>query len=156
MMQQIQNYNRKDFDENSFNSQGKIFTDLIARWEREFHDEFKPFYANHLFGNYATMRLVKNCFSSEELMNYGMDGDYDFETNLKIDRNRAEPVVYAIGSGIPENEDEPLFISEDTSFADGVVILKYIPENDGDDDITRPVENDGELIEILIESLEKK
>ena len=112
----------------------------------EFHKEFKPFYANTLLLNYSALQLVQSCFDTSEYKNFGMDGDYDLETNLKIDDHTKKAVVYALGSCIKENEDEPLYLVEDTTMADGMAMLKYIPDNDGDDEVEEPSPTVGEEI----------
>jgi hypothetical protein len=62
-------------------------------------------------------------------------------------------MVYAIGSNMPNREDEPLFLIEDSSYVDGLVILKYVPDDNGEREQTPPVENDGELTEVWVEIL---
>lgn len=133
-MQQLQNFNPSDFDSNGRAKDGSLFTDLMENWEREFYSEFKPIYANYLHGNFRTLQIIQSCFDSEELERWGIDGDYDLETNIKIDDSRKKhvPIVYALGSLLKENEGEPVYLVEDTTMADGVVLLKYKPENDGD------------------------
>ena len=152
-MQQIFNYSKADFDTNGFDKKGKIFTDFIQQWEIEFHNEFKAFFANYLLGNYVTMQLVRSCFDAEDLENFGMDGDHDFETNLKIDKHRKEPVVYAIASELNGNKEEPLFMSEESTMADGMIILKYVPDNDDETETENPSPTVGKRVEVLINKL---
>lgn len=134
MMQQLYNFDKADFDDNGTDFNGKLFTELIADWEVEFNAQFKPFFANRLLANFSAMLLVKNCFEASELENFGIDGDFDLETNFKIDDQAKKAVVYGLGSSIKENEDEPLILVEDSSMADGVVLLKHVPD-DGNEPI---------------------
>lgn len=154
-MQQLQNFNPDDHDENGFTKTGSLFTDLIVGWEREFHQKFKPLYANYLHGNFGTMKIIQNCFDEEELDRFGMDGDYDFETNLEVDaaRKNQVPIVYALGSDLPDNEGEPLYLVEDSSMADGVVLLRYKPEGGDDDEDELPTSGIEEEIEKAIANI---
>jgi hypothetical protein len=156
-MQQLQNFKPSDFDENGYANDGSLFTDLIVKWEQEFHQQFKPFYANYLFGNFGTMRLIQNCFDEEELERFGMDGDYDLETNLEVDAARKDhvPIVYALGSDLPDNKGEPVYLMEDSTLFDGVVLFKYVPDDDNEEGDDNPDQLDELLIEIENEQKER-
>lgn len=152
-MHQIYNYDKACFDKNGFDQKGNIFTDLIKEWELEFYSEFKPFYANHLRGNYATITLIQSCFEAEELGHFGMDGDFDIETNIKMDGKPAKPLVYALECSIRGKEDEPLFLFEDSSISDGVVILKHI--TDDGNEIQPSTPTDEKLVGVPVNKFEQ-
>ncbi|MEI6436616.1 MAG: hypothetical protein WCP32_17450 [Bacteroidota bacterium] len=59
-----------------------------------------------------------------------INGKTDFETNLKIEDHSERHTVYAIGSRF--DIDEPMFLIIDDSMADGMAILKYVPDNDNE------------------------
>lgn len=139
-MQQIYNFKKADFDNNGFDKNGKLFADIIGDWESEFHQEFSPFFANHFYANHSTMKLLQNCFVSDDNEDFGRDGEYDLETNLKIEDFSKRQTTYALGSGIKENEDEPMFLIIDDKISDGMAILKYIPDNDDGED-ENPIES---------------
>lgn len=139
-MQQIYNFNQADFDDDGFNKNGKLFSDTIKDWEVEFNKEFNPFFANHILANNSTMLLLKRCFESTENEDYGMDGEFDFETNLKIETFSQRQTIYALGSDLKGNEDEPLYLVTDDKVSNGTIILKYIPDDDNESpDPTEPV-----------------
>lgn len=159
-MHEIYRFNKNDYDEDGRNkSNGKLFSDTIREWELEFNKKFNPFFSNHIFANYSTMELLENCFVPTGTEDFGIDGQFDFETNLKIDKHNKRDLVYAIDSGI--NEDEPLFLIIDSKVSDGTVILKYIPENDDENNEPEiPVvedENKKVLVKTkTVETIEKK
>ncbi len=129
-MQQIYTYNKPDFDNTGYNNQGKLFSDIIREWEVEFNKEFTPYFANHLIANSSTMRLFESCFKLVENGDFGMDGQFDFETNMKIDAHNKREITYAIGT--EANDDEPLYLVIDNMVSEGKVILKYISDSDGE------------------------
>ncbi len=129
-MQKIYNFKKAGFDYNGFNIDAKLFSDLIREWEVEFNKEFKPFFANYILANNSTMLLLKSCFVSSDTENFGMDGEFDIETNLKIEKYSQRQTIYALSSEL--NEDEPLYLVVDNKVSDGTIILKYIPDNDAE------------------------
>ena len=135
-MQQLYRFTQQDYDLKGFKKDGKLFSDTIGEWEIEFNKEFNPYCANYLLGNSSTIKLLSSCFSSIESSEFGIDGQFDLETNLKIDEHNKKEIVYAIGQTL--NEDEQLFLVIDNEVSDGIVILKYI--SDDDDEITDPIE----------------
>ncbi|MCK9424363.1 MAG: hypothetical protein M0Q38_17400 [Bacteroidales bacterium] len=134
-MEKHYKFNKWDFDENGANTKdGSFFLEVIGEWERDFHDRYYPFFSNYLFSNASTMILVKNCFILEPNEDCGMElinGNVDLDTNLKIDSHSKRHTIYAVGSRL--DEDEPIYLVIDESMVDGMVILKYIPDNDNED-----------------------
>lgn len=140
-MQEIYRFNKSDFDENGFNKHnGNLIVDFIKDCEKDFHKRFKPLFANNLFANYSTMKLITNSFVLSENEFCGMDGEYDFDINLEIDTTAKIKTIFAIGSA--EDEDEPLYLTKDDTMREGIFILKYIPDDDECNLPANPVEDE--------------
>jgi len=141
-MEQHYKFNWKDFDHNGDNNKnGKFFMETLEEWEDDFHQRFFPSYATHMFGNSSAMSLIKHCFYLKQTEDVGMelfDGEIDIDMSLAIEKHSKRTTIYAIGSRVQDNTDEPLFLVRDEDMADGMVILKYIPEGDGDQDKETP------------------
>ena len=148
-MQKIFQYNKADFDNNGFRNDGKLFSDLLFEWEEEFHQEFKPYFANHLRANTATMILLKSCFLVEETDDFGMDGENDFETNLEIEAYSDRQTFFAIGSVLDGNEDNAIFLIYDQKMPNKLVALSFI--SDGGDD----AETESEPVDLGVELVGK-
>lgn len=133
-MQETYRYNIKDFDRNGMNQMnGRSILRFIREWEHDFFNQFYPFKATHLFSNQRTMFLIDQRLDLEGNEKCGMelvDGEIDFDTHLKIEEHSQYPTIYAISSGIKGNEDEPLNLIIDADAADGIVLLKYIKDDD--------------------------
>ncbi|MBK8983600.1 MAG: hypothetical protein IPM38_15125 [Ignavibacteria bacterium] len=85
--------------------------------KKNFHEKYKPFFANIFSANSRTLMLLKSCFTSDENEIWGMelnDGKIDIDMNLNIDEYSKNHTVYAINQNI--NEDEPLFLISDNIF----------------------------------------
>jgi len=144
-MEQHYKFNLKDYDnEGTCITDGKYFLDLVGEWERDFHDQYFPFTATHLFSSISTMNLIKLCLDCGSLEDCGMEllaGEVDLDRNLEMEKYSPRTTIYGIGSKL--DEDEPLLLVRDESLVDGMVILKYIPENDEDEVSPEvPVESD--------------
>ena len=137
-MEQVHKFNRREFNEDGTNEKdGKFFLELLQVWEEEFHFRFPPLYCNRLYANASSMILIKNCLNVEENEDCGfelIDGEVNLDISDEIDRFSKRIIIYGLGSRIPENEDEPIWLILDEDVADGRIILKYIPDNDDDDD----------------------
>jgi len=126
-MQETYRFNKNDFDENGFNKlNGNLILDFIKDCEKDFHKRFSLFYANNLFANYSTMKLIKLALNTKE--HCGMDAEFDFDINLKLEDSADIKTIFAIGTA--GDEDEPLFLIKDNSMNDGLLILKYIKDDD--------------------------
>lgn len=116
---------------------GVIFTDTLCRWEEEFHNLYSPFFANFLFSNSIGMNLLDKCIMHDTPKKCGFElinGEVDLETCFKIEDYSEFSTIYAVGSRLEENLEEPIFLVIDDSLADGVFLLKYMPD-DGDDEM---------------------
>jgi|AntAceMinimDraft_17_1070374.scaffolds.fasta_scaffold44474_1 hypothetical protein len=144
MIEQIYKFKKKDFNQNGINiHNGQLFCNLIYEWRKDFHNRNSFFYANYLFANRPTMMLLDKCLNFIAGKDIGLDcgmelveDEIDLETNFKIEEHSDRRTIYAIG-------DEPLFLIVDNDIGNGIVVLKYIPDNDSDNNETIiPVESD--------------
>jgi len=153
-MEQHYKFDWKDYNKDGDNIRdGKFFLELLAGWEADFHLRFSPLYASHLLGNSSSMSLIKRCFYFRQTEDVGMellDGEIDIDKNLAVEKHSKRTTVYAIGSAVQDNSDEPLFLVRDEDMADGMLILKYVPDNEDDgDDKEEPIEPDTVAVRAL-------
>jgi len=146
-MQEMYKYNISEFDHEGLSKiDRKFFPELIKEWEIDFHQQFSPCSANFLFSNYATMSLIDRSLGFGNKEKSGMElinGEIDVETHLKMEAHSRYQTIYAIGSEIQGNEDEPIFLVIDDKLADGIVWLKYIDDIEGEgDEVPEPVNSE--------------
>jgi hypothetical protein len=136
-MQQLFTYNHNKFDNEGINqATSEFFLEIIKDWEKEFNQEHTPLKATHLFANIDTMTLIGKCLDLDKSTKAGMDiidDKIDIETNTKIEEHSEFATIYAIGSGIKENEGEPLYLVADSSISENQVILKHISNDEKDE-----------------------
>jgi len=139
-MEQHYKFNIVEFNEEGNSTRvEECFLDLIRKWEDDFHDRYTPFFANYLFANASTMTLAYKCLVTEPNEDLGMElinEEIDLDTNLKIENYSKRCTIYALGSN--HDLDEPLYFIRDESMSDGMVILKYVPDMDNDDETVGP------------------
>jgi hypothetical protein len=132
--EEIYKFNNNNFKKTGFHSEtGQWFLDLIAEFETKFHNKFPDFYANHLFANNSTMKIINKAFNMDDDENCGMeliDGEVDIDINLEIEKFSDTKTVYAIGSKITENEDEPILLVTNDNLQEGMLLLKYISDDE--------------------------
>ena len=151
MVEQHYKFNGTNFNEHGMSTvRDEFFLDLIKKWEDDFHDRYSPFFANYLFANASTMILANQCLVTEPNEDLGMElinEEIDLDTNLKIENYSKRLTIYALGSN--HDLDEPLFFIRDDGMADGMVILKYVPEHD-EDDLGPDIPVEGEKIKVSL------
>jgi hypothetical protein len=134
-MEQHYKFSRKDYDENGFDIfTGLLFTEFIKNCEVAFHQAHAPFLANHLLSGGATMILIKKCMEQYPNYDYGMDliaGEIDLNANLHIETYSQRSAVYALESAI--DDDEPLFLVKDDTISEGIILLRYVSDNDSEE-----------------------
>ena len=121
---------------------GQLFSHLINDFEADYHRTMRPLRANVLTGNVRVLLLLERCFEMEEDESFGMDlidGEWNMDVNLQMDAHSQQTTVYAIGSGLEGNEDEPLFLVRDDSLSERVVELSWHSEGDDDDPEAEPI-----------------
>ena len=72
-----------------------------------------------------------------------IDGEIDIDTNLEIEKFSKLKTVYAIGSMLQDKEDDPIFLVKNDSLGEEILVIKYTPDDDGDNEIENiPVDSD--------------
>jgi len=135
----------------------------IRHSEQDFHKSHAPLYANYLFGNLFVMSKIENYLlnltSEDEGISIklfgkskrekkenkrrlddgalicGMElinGKVDYEANYQIAKYSKNAIIIALSS-INGNDDGLALINDD-ELSDNVFVLKYIPDNDDEDD----------------------
>lgn len=116
----------------------KFILELQRDWEELFHNKFNPFYANVLEGNPNAMKRLTQFIEGENPeYDFGMeliDGEIDIDTNLAIEKHSSTKTLYAIGSQLHDDEDNPLFLVKNENISDAILVLKYVPDNDGEEE----------------------
>jgi len=129
----------------------------IRHSEQDFHKSHAPLYANYLFGNSFVMSKIENYLvngdkpigttiklfgkskreDNRRLHNgaliCGMElvnGKIDFEANRQIAKHSQNILICAFSS----INDNDLVLVNDEKLSDNSFILKYIPDNDDEDD----------------------
>jgi len=153
IIQELYNFPKTKFNNQGVNTEtGQFFLELIEEFERDFHDNHPICFANHLFANSSTMILFNQSLDVNEDENCGMDlinDEIDLDANLAIEEFSELQTIYAIGSKIKHNEDEPIFLVVNDKISDGTIVLKYIPDDDSEDiEIPEPI-----VQELIIERL---
>jgi len=148
-----------DFDINGKRvSDGVPFREILKEFEYDFHSRHSNHYALYLFANSGTMLLLSHSCNARENLIYGMeliDDEFDPTTNHLIEEasTKKNIVVYGIDSaflpldknGIPKIDEEkkiyPLTLLVDNKSKDGVLQLKYLDDDDKEDEdfVTEPV-----------------
>lgn len=149
IIQEYYKFKKNEFDENGVHIKTqKWFMDLIKEFEEDFHNRFPHCFANHLFASSSTMLLINKAMNLDFNESCGMDlidGEVDMEVNMEIENHSEMTTVYAIGSKLEENEEEPIFLISNDEISDELIVLKYIPDDDDSedaDDLIPVTEND--------------
>jgi hypothetical protein len=135
-MEKIIPFKKADFSKDGTHiSTGKFIYDLQRNWEESFHNQFNPFFANVLEGHPLAMQRLTMYMEggNESDYDFGMeliDGEIDIDTNLAIEKFSEEKTVYAIGSQFHEDEDNPLFLIKNDNLSEEILVLKYVSDND--------------------------
>ena len=139
-MEKIIPFKKADFSNDGTHiSTGKFIYDLQRDWEESFHNQFNPYFANALEGHPLAMKRITLYMEggSESEYDFGMeliDGEIDIDTNLAIEKYSEEKTVYAIGSQFHDDEDNPLFLIKNDNLAEEILVLKYVPDNDEEEE----------------------
>ena len=122
-----------DFDENGTNTKdGSFFLEVVREWEQDFHDRFSPLYANCIYANNFTIRLIQNCITIGNQENRGIiafEGAFYLGRSLNVENFIISPtIVYAIGSKF--DVDKPIWFVRDNAIADEMAILIHDSDSD--------------------------
>ena len=129
----------------------------IRQSEQDFHESHAPLYANYLFGNSFVMGKIENYLilghapigttiksfgisddEDEKRLDKGavmcgmelVNGKVDFETNRQIAKHSRNVLICAF----PSINSDDLVLVLDDGLSDNTFILKYIPDEDDEDD----------------------
>jgi hypothetical protein len=134
VLQQTYTFTPADYNCEGINCHDRsFFLQTIKDWELDFHRKHPHCFADHLFANNNTMKLIHNSLGLDSTQECGMeliDGEVNMEAHMEMETYSSVQTIYALGSEIPENLEEPLLLIIDHNLPDGAVQLKYIPEND--------------------------
>jgi hypothetical protein len=118
---------------------GKFIYDLQRDWKENFHNHFNPYFANVMEGHPLAMQQLTLYMEggNESDFDFGMeliDGEIDIDTNLAIEEFSEEKTVYAIGSQFRDEEDNPLFLIKNENLTEEILVLKYVPDSDEEEE----------------------
>lgn len=122
----LEGMNRKD---------GSFFLETFHEMENDFHKKHPLFFPNYLYSNSRTMFLFDCCLDFTDSAHCGVDlidGKVDLDTNLLIEKYSKSETVFAMGSKLEGNEEEPIFLIIDDCMMDGSLILEYTPDEEDD------------------------
>ena len=145
MMELIIPFRPTDFSKDGMHLVSDRFIMEIQReWEESFYSKFSPFYANAIEGHPSAMlRLTRYMDAGEETdYDFGMElinGEIDIDTNLKIEKFSDYHTVYAIGSCIQDREEEPILLIKNDGLKEDILLLKYVPDDDGEETETEMI-----------------
>ena len=140
-MEKIISFKKTDFSNDGTHiSSGKFIYDLQRDWEESFHNQFNPYFANVLEGHPLAMQRLTLYMEggNESDYDFGMDlidGKIDIDTNLAIEKFSEEKTVYAIGSQFHDDEDNPLFLIKNDAISEEILVLKYVPDNEDEEEM---------------------
>jgi hypothetical protein len=131
-------------DDGTHLASDRFIMEVQREWEELFYNKFKPFYANAIEGHPSSMLRLTRYMEAGEKTDYdfGMDlidGEIDIDTNLKIGKFSKVHTVYAIGSQFHENEDEPLLLLKNDGLKEDILVIKYVPDNNGEENETENI-----------------
>lgn len=139
VFEKIYNFEREKYNMHGFHIKKSLylFIDFIKECEADFFDEFDPYFANAFYANSSVLYLLKSCFYTEDNEIFGMesnDGEIDIGMNMEIEKNSENTTIYSLSSSIKGKEDEHLHMIIDNIYSDSQFALKYVPEDEEDDD----------------------
>jgi len=136
VISEIYNFQLNQYDKEGVNTEtGVYFMLQIKEWEIDFHKKHPLYFANTLTANTSFMILLNHCLDLGTHEQCGMDlidGEIDLDANLEMESHSDVQTIYAIGSEIEENSEEPILLVVNDSLPDGTVVLEYSPDDDGD------------------------
>ncbi|HAX95586.1 MAG TPA: hypothetical protein DCY35_03570 [Prolixibacteraceae bacterium] len=137
-------------DDGTHKASGTFILEMMREWETAFHEKYFPVYANVLEGHPLAMARLSRYLDGgrNEGLDFGMDlidGEIDIDANMEMDDHSESTMVYAIGSQIHDDEDEPLLLVKNEALKDDILVLRYEDDNDGNGDDVPVPENVREL-----------
>ena len=87
--------------------------------------------------NEVTLKYLRGYCGLDNEYRLGMDmveGEANLEANLATEEFSKHKTVYAIGSRLGANEDEPIWLLISESLENDKVVFYYIPDDDDDEE----------------------
>ena len=135
-MQELYKFDKLEFNSEGISEKtGLLFLEYILQWEQDFHKKYPHLFANYLFCNQNTMNILNRSMDLNQNESCGMDlinDKIDVDAHFEMERYSKRKNIYAIGSMIESNFDEPIFLVCDDKCYDGTVVLKYISEGNNE------------------------
>lgn len=152
-MEIIITFKKADFtNDGTHITSDKFFLDLQRDWEELFFNKFRPYFANVIEGHPAAMQRLTHFWEGDKPeYDFGMeliDGEIDLDTNLEIEKFSETKTVYAIGSQLHDDEDNPLFLVKNENISDEILVLKYVSDDDEPEEYVVNVPVKGESCKI--------
>ncbi|MFZ1322473.1 MAG: hypothetical protein WAT71_13035 [Ignavibacteria bacterium] len=139
VLEKIYNFERNKYNLHGFhiNKSLYLFIDFIKECEKDFFDEYDPYFANAFYANSSVLFLLKSCFYTEDNEIFGMeskDGEIDIEMNMEMEEYSENSTIYSLSSSIKGKEDEHFHMIIDNIYSDSQFALKYVPEDEEEDE----------------------
>ena len=145
-MELIIPFKKADFENSGVHKKsGKFIAEMQRDWEDDFFNKFNTYFANTIEAHPSAMNRFNLYYEGGEntSFNFGMeliDGEIDLDTNLAIEDFNEDQTVFAIGSQLHNNDDNPLFLIKNEHLKDDILVFKYIDdEGDSPDESNQPI-----------------
>ncbi len=147
-MELIVPFKKADFsDDGTHLPSDRFIMELQRDWEECYHKKFSPLFANTIEGHPSAMLRLTRYMDAGETTEYdfGMElvnGKIDIDSNLEIEKFSRFKTVYAIGSMLPDREDEPIYLVKNEDIGEEILVLKYTPDDDEEENVDVDVPSD--------------
>lgn len=149
-IQEVYTFNSESFDKEGIRkTDGKFFLEIIEDFEADFYQKHPFCFPNHIFAHAKTMQLF-NCALGEENEICGMElieGEIDLDANLKMEEYSRYSTIYAIGSKLEGNEEEPVFLVLNDKLSKNCIVMKYISDGEAEDE-TKPIPVNCDMVKV--------
>ena len=142
-MELVISFKKAEFlNDGTHKSNGKFIMELQGDWEADFHNKFNLYYANIIEAHPIAMNRFNQYYEGgeETNFNFGMekiDGEIDLDTNLAIDEFTGGQTVFAVGSQLLDNDDNPLFLVKNDNLSPEIILLKYDEEGNDEENLSK-------------------
>lgn len=147
-MELVFSFRKADFsDDGTHLPTDRFIMELQRDWEESYHNKYSPLFANTIEGHPSAMlRLTRYMDAGEKTAyDFGMelvDGEIDIDTNLEIEKFSKYRTVYAIGSMLPDKEDDPIYLVKNDGLGEEILVLKYTPDDEEGEDASVNIPSD--------------
>lgn len=153
MMELVIPFKKADFsDDGTHLPSERFIMELQRDWEESYHNKYSPLYANTIEGHPSAMLRLTRYMDAGETTEYdfGMElvnGEIDIDSNIEMEKFSKYKTVYAIGSMLPDKEDEPIYLVKNDGLGEEILVLKFTPDDEESENESVDVPSD--LISIL-------